>query len=760
VRFRGSLRDWTLKAVDTVLGVLLLLHAAGCVSKPYVAGTNLAPPRLRCDHRDDRECDEIRAAYLSGETTFTCTGPDLRCRKPIVVPDGHYFSDQSLKYKFGEERGHAGGGPGTGHPYDLGVALAGGGTKAASYAMGVLAALYDPSNRQLSERVDVISSVSGGSYAALWYFARLLDMYQITNEHDGKAPYSFTDSFADCLPTSYGAIAPDAPSDGDPAACPGTTSQYDPDTMPHDSGTLPADRFRFQNQIRGYHDVFAKDFDLDAPVDKSNHGAALQGVKEAILTLPILPAHWIANGLLDTETNLSFSGRRYFNGIARTYGYRPVDCRDFPTALEETGVEGWRSVCAGASGRPSPNTEAARGHTMSALANLYYGDENARAAARDPRQLTLPRIPFWIANTTAGVERNGFDFSSESRPDLEDSVFEFTPYSFGSRHYGRWVGTPTNAELAKVAGASGAFLDGQQRTLDTSTNAMLWALMRIFALNWGVSIPNPRWRDEVRTVHQLLPFPLYYWHYHKATNAGAWIHLSDGGMSEDLGAWSLVRRGVRTMLIADESYDGEGRMEDVCYLRKQLADRRLYLNLPDLRRLDEVCADEGKRSGFLRYNLWNWRLKYVRGCITTDPNDQRCEKPDREYFSRVFIFKPAIDVATLAPYLAKCSMEEIQHRRNQTPGVCRKAFESLRKLKAYRYFPSELFGFLVRNPPSGPNPAPGQFPQDTTKAMTLHSSPMLYGAYRELARWQMHGIVDEIEGRSTEVEEAVEPVPH
>jgi hypothetical protein len=179
---------------------------------------------------------------------------------------------------------------------------------------------------------------------------------------------------------------------------------------------------------------------------------------------------------------------------------------------------------------------------MSALANLYYGNEDAAAGRHDPTELCLPRIPFWIANTTAGVERKRLDFSPNSRPDLEDTVFEFTPYSFGSRHFGRWVGTPTNAELAKVAGASSAFLDGEQRTLNTPMNAALWAIMRVFALNWGVSIPNPRWRDEVRFVHRLLPFPAYLLHYNNATNEGAWIHLADGGMSEDLGAWSLIRR--------------------------------------------------------------------------------------------------------------------------------------------------------------------------------------------------------------------------
>jgi hypothetical protein len=207
------------------------------------------------------------------------------------------------------------------------------------------------------------------------------------------------------------------------------------------------------------------------------------------------------------------------------------------------------------------------------------------------------------------------------------------------------------------------------------------------------------------------------------------------------------------MVIADESYDGEGRMEDICYLRKRLAERRLYLQVPDLNRLDEVCADGWKSSSFLRYNLWKWPLKYLRGCITTSRDDRSCTNPHEEYFARVLVFKPAIDISSLAPYLLRCPRHEIGHG---TSRECRDAFEALRVVEPH--FPSELFGFLVRYPPTGSDPAPGQFPQDTTKAMTLHSSPVLYGAYRELARWQMHGIADEIDGRSKKLHVPIEPV--
>src|SRR5262249_22031300 len=157
--------------------------------------------------------------------------------------------------------------------------------------------------------------------------------------------------------------------------------------------------------------------------------------------------------------------------------FRPVNCSDYSRFARETKLEKWDRLCTGSSGRPSPNTESARGHTMSALANLYYNQKKMRATAAKG---SLPRIPFWIANASAGVNRHPWRFGFDELPDIEDSIFEFTPYAFGSRHFGRWVGTPTNVELAKIAGASAAFLDAQQRVFQPLKNLVLAGLMHAF----------------------------------------------------------------------------------------------------------------------------------------------------------------------------------------------------------------------------------------------------------------------------------------
>lgn len=60
----------------------------------------------------------------------------------------------------------------TGTAPSLGLALAGGGTKAADFSLGILQGLTESG---VMEHVDAVSTVSGGSYAGLWYFSRLLN---------------------------------------------------------------------------------------------------------------------------------------------------------------------------------------------------------------------------------------------------------------------------------------------------------------------------------------------------------------------------------------------------------------------------------------------------------------------------------------------------------------------------------------------------------------------------------------------------------
>ncbi len=165
------------------------------------------------------------------------------------------------------------------------------------------------------------------------------------------------------------------------------------------------------------------------------------------------------------------------------------------------------------------------------------------------------------------------------------------------------------------------------------------------------------------------------------------------------------------------------------------------MHIPDLEDFEQVCSEQNK--GSLYYDLWHWPVKYLRGCVTSDDEDEQCKKEETKYFARLFVFKPAIDLTTLDGFLMGCDPAVLASPDESLSRGCGNSLEALRRLPGYADFPAELFGFLVRNLRGGKHGS-GSFPQNGTVAMTLDSSPTLFGAYRELARWQLRGAADEI----------------
>jgi len=258
-------------------------------------------------------------------------------------------------------------------------------------------------------------------------------------------------------------------------------------------------------------------------------------------------------------------------------------------------------------------------------------------------------------------------------------------------------------------------------------------------LNWGVSLPNPRLRDEVRTQHLFLPFPLNAFHHRRRNNTGAWIHLSDGGQSENTGVWSLVRRGVRTIIVSDHAEDRDGRFEDMCTLQRKLAVHRLYLHMPELQDFGKVC----KIGSELHYDLWAWPARIVRGCITSSASDTNCADGSASYFARLFLLKPALDMTVLRNFTT-CNLAPAADKAERGLPQCTRSLQKLRRCPGYKDFPTELFGFLAANR-KGSKGTHLRFPQNSTTGMTLNSSAWIFGAYRELARWQAAELDKEIQ---------------
>lgn len=380
----------------------------------------------------------------------------------------------------------------------------------------------------------------------------------------------------------------------------------------------------------------------------------------------------------------------------------------------------------------------------------------------------------WIINATAGEDRSPWDFAGQSHPEM--TVFEFTPYGSGSGIYD-YSKNPLHNRVSvfDAVVSSAAFFDSQQKNFTDPPLRNIASLgMKLSTLNWGSSYRNPNASPIHNVLHHALPWPLYYFHKFNAGSDSNYIHLSDGGMSEDLGVYSLVRRGVPNIIISDHSADRGGAMADVCRLKKILQDSgdknaenepKFYLHIPALHDLDKVC--EAKQN--IGYDIYNWQFPILLGCISSvDPKQignnnayqYQCEKPSdsNDYYARVFVIKPSLGEAAMAEKIreiandcpkgntasVECKNSLIKHTTFLEAGESYK-LENLVDVPISNPWlfeeklPRELVIFILNNSfdrdKTDRNDGCPYFPQNSTVSMTANSSPWLYGAYRELGRY-------------------------
>lgn len=623
----------------------------------------------------------------------------------LTLDASGYYSKSNLKNKFFVEKW-------TEKAPTIGLALAGGGTKAADFSLGVIQGL---DKNGLLRNIDMISTVSGGSYAGLWYYAR--NMY----DHEEAATKTIYD---DCLPFRY---ATELKLDGKIEIinpCPKNNLTN------FEIGNR--DGYRYQNYLRGYQDIFSSGTDMfgrrafnyastNEPARNTNDIGQLIFLSLGAAVINIIP-----NIIFDWEIPLSPSRVAYGNGIARTFGASPPRCDENGCGDELLNMH-------------NKNTEA----SFRAEGDITQIESFGFQALRTLTETY--NLPLWIINTTAGEDRSPWDFSGQGAP--EKTVFEFTPYGHGSGTYGYHLAELKDITPLDAVKSSAAFLDSQQKSeLPMPLRKGLAApLMDVFTLNWGRSYVNPEISPANLAIHHLLPWPLYYLHRFNAGRDSAFIHLSDGGQSENLGAYSLIRRGVDTIIISDHSYDRAGRMDDVCRLKEELYKLGYTVILPGLPDLDRVCLNADDKQG---YDIFNWKHPILLGCIVGNAEKHNCSRMsdhwDREsgsYFARIFLIKPALADDKLRDALLKMSSGK-RDRKDAVGNVIRElclADQGHTLNTPWRFkggLSCELIWFMHNNSfdkgAVNSNDGCPEFPQYSTVNMTLNSSPWIYGASREL----------------------------
>uniref|UniRef100_UPI00313E4368 patatin-like phospholipase family protein n=1 Tax=Hydrogenophaga sp. OTU3427 TaxID=3043856 RepID=UPI00313E4368 len=439
----------------------------------------------------------------------------------------------------------------------IGLALAGGGTKAAVFAHGVLHGLNDA---KVLQHVDVISSVSGGSYAAMWYFTKHLEAQ--------RHGFPVQQIFEDCWAAWRLNPATDSKKDDwvEYSRIFASASKQEKQPCKGVTHYEPGDPYRFQSHLIRYPDLFRTEYTTitgdsqDAPVGES------LGLLGRVLAEFLVGWTGFRTGLIDA----------YQAGIERTWGLNPVP-RNAAAGNTES-KDSWKytndNKTATAEFQPRMDATSA---TFADMRALYKGSNPP---------------PMWVLQSTIG--------DKAALPNM-DTVFEISPFIQGSslaaakRTSNPEEFHPEIQQLPSAVRASAAFADSQG-----VQPGLLKSLMVGISNNL---LPSSRWGVDI------------------TLKDGKTARLSDGGGSDNLGLMSLVRRRLDDIIIADSAQDKRGTMQDLCWAQKALKQEELIMTFDDLENFDQLCQYHFDRSNpemNWAYNVSMWLNPVVRGKITSE----------------------------------------------------------------------------------------------------------------------------------------------
>ena len=357
-------------------------------------------------------------------------------------------------------------------PPRLGVSFSGGGNRSAAFSIGVLRALHQ---KGLLNKVDVMSAVSGGSYALSWYL----------------------------LQPFYYALAN-----------PGASLSDMQEAMFDASG-------RFQRYLENHARPFRATDRGSLIMLSALAGAFTLTLFNTLRVLNLLMS-WIPGmqQKLTRSANAGSSAREdYRLGIQQTYQMLP----------DESGKRA----------------------TNAGLGDFAEYRELLRLSASRP-PVTFPQmrifshrvgLPSFVFNTTLRPTATGASVVS-----LRDAIFEIGSAGFGSDSCGFLAWEETDGLGWEPGMAWKGFNDRSSpfatlRNLNTAP-----AISGAAISDAGVARTWARWLLSVANLGLEYVVP-------KPSDITQTVRLSDGGHSENLGAFALLRRRCRTIVIVDGEYE-------------------------------------------------------------------------------------------------------------------------------------------------------------------------------------------------------------
>ncbi|WP_250492916.1 hypothetical protein [Caballeronia sp. GAWG1-1] len=549
----------------------------------------------------------------------------------------------------------------------LGLALSGGGSKAAPFAMGVVKRFVDEG---WLFKTDYLTSVSGGGYTAFYLYYKayrtVLENRQPIPAYPGLKRYFMDTRNLDSLkdvPPYVQLFSPDEvhyrwdslaelSSKHTPngrSACVDLPPYPLTDKNQADLDTVvwkDVQQASYQGWVECYQDLLRTDHSTmskykDGAFTKAAYAHQLGHTfsvmfAESMVTAPV---NWFSNVLFDWKWRVSPTQYDYLYGILRTYAYMPREGDALPISPYDAYFE-----------------QMARCLDFSDLSIIYTQDQATT------EKLLGGYLPKWILQATANSGNVGLDLSPKHY-DLGTDVFEISMDMFGSGRYGYVQGSPylVGLTVPMAVLSSAAFADTAQRSFNIPRGVVNFGL-QAFNIRWGFDIANYRESDTKRRLHSLLIWPFYYLDSPVTEPKGPTIHLSDGGQTGDnLGLVSLMRRGVRHIVSVAGENDFAGgtlRLASLCSANYYLNVRGYTMEFDG----SPMDSDDGSKRTFHLAEACTWddnRQIYVH------PTDSRFktltpyEWKRRVWVGHVVPFRPGVDGPSLLPDEQKAEPETV-----------------------------------------------------------------------------------------------------
>jgi hypothetical protein len=202
------------------------------------------------------------------------------------------------------------------------------------------------------------------------------------------------------------------------------------------------------------------------------------------------------------------------------------------------------------------DTTLVRRSYESAIRRTFHHDKDLSF----PEALELIKrndLPYFIINTSATIDYGPSYHGSK----LANRVFEFTPLRFGSDGFGYSNDFPVT--IGRAVAISGAAIDLASMTPGHIESALVSSLN----IDLGYHINNFNHKSSIHYLKRFIPFYSLFNHYDKK---GTHIYLTDGGHTENLALYSLVRRLCRKIIVVDATFDPEYQFEAYYKVKKAL----------------------------------------------------------------------------------------------------------------------------------------------------------------------------------------------